>query len=61
MDVIGRLDPTSGQVIEYPYLHAENMMKEFFLDSQGRMWYGSPPNNTVGYFYISELNEHASR
>jgi hypothetical protein len=48
-------------VIEYPYLHAENMMKEFFLDSQGRMWYGSPPNNTVGYFYISELNEHASR
>jgi len=50
MDTVGRLDPNTGQVIEFPYPYSENMMKEFFLDSQGRMWYGSPPNNRVGYF-----------
>jgi hypothetical protein len=31
------------------------MMKEFFLDAQGRMWYGSAPNNEVGYFVPSDL------
>ena len=61
LDVIGRLDPKSGQVVEYPYPHSENMMKEFFLDSQERMWYGSPPNNKVVYFYLSDLNEQASK
>src|SRR5882757_4026158 len=39
MDVIGRLDPKTGKVTEFPYAHSENMMKEFFLDAQGRMWY----------------------
>lgn len=39
-------------MIEYPYPYSENMMKEFFLDSEGRMWYGSPPNNRVGYFVL---------
>jgi hypothetical protein len=32
------------------------MMKEFFLDAQGRMWYGSAPNNKVGYFVPADLN-----
>jgi len=31
------------------------MMKEFFLDAQGRMWYGSGPNNKVGYFVPTDL------
>jgi hypothetical protein len=31
-------------------------MKEFFLDAQGRMWYGSAPNNEVGYFVPSDLD-----
>jgi len=26
---------------------------EFFRDSQGRMWYGTAPNNKVGYFYLA--------
>ena len=54
------LDPKTGNVIEYPYVHAENMMKEFFLDKQGHMWYGSAPNNKVGYFYLTEPTEHAA-
>jgi len=29
-------------------------MREFFLDSQGRMWYASSVNNKVGYFYFND-------
>jgi streptogramin lyase len=53
MDVVGRLDTKTGKVTEYPYPHAENTMREFFRDSEGRMWYGSPGNGKVGYFYIA--------
>ena len=28
-------------------------MREFFTDDKGRMWFGSPANNKVGYFYIA--------
>jgi hypothetical protein len=40
-------------VIEYPFPHFENCAREFFRDSEGRMWYGSSPNNKVGYFYLA--------
>jgi streptogramin lyase len=53
MDIIGRFDPKTGKVIEYPVPHSELAMREFFRDSQGRMWYGSAPNNKVGYFYLA--------
>lgn len=53
LDVIGRLDPNTGKVIEYPFPHSENTIREFFRDSEGRMWYGSPSNNKVGYFYLT--------
>ena len=52
MDNLGRFDPKTGKVIEYPFPHFENCAREFFRDSQGRMWYGSAPNNKVGYFYL---------
>ena len=32
-------------------------MREFFVDSQGRMWYASSVNNKVGYFYLSDAAE----
>jgi virginiamycin B lyase len=54
MDVVGRLDPDTGEVIEYPIPHAENSMRDFFLDAQGRMWFGSPANDRVGYFYLAD-------
>jgi hypothetical protein len=28
-------------------------MRNFFLDKDGRIWFGTPPNNRVGYFYLS--------
>ena len=52
--MIGRLDPVSGRVVEFPLPYAENTMREFFIDSKGRMWYGTPANNRVGYFYLDQ-------
>ena len=51
--MIGRLDPKTGKIVEYPFPHSENTIREFFRDSEGRMWYGSPSNNKVGYFYLT--------
>ena len=53
LDVIGRLDPKTGKIVEYPFPHSENTIREFFPDSEGRIWYGSPSNNKVGYFYLT--------
>jgi streptogramin lyase len=54
MDVVGRLDPDTDKVIEYPYPHAENSMRDFFMDRDGRMWFASPANDKVGYFYLAK-------
>ena len=59
-DVIGRLDPVTGKVVEYPMPYADNGMRDFFLDADGHMWYGSPPNNRVGYFYLSTRQRNAA-
>jgi hypothetical protein len=29
-------------------------MREFFVDTKGRMWYASSVNNKIGYFYFNE-------
>ena len=61
LDVIGRLDPKTGKVVEYPFPHSENTIREFFPDSDGRMWYGSPSNNKVGYFYLTGAGAAAGK
>ena len=61
LDVIGRLDPQTGKIIEYPFPHSENTIREFFPDAEGRMWYGSPSNNKVGYFYLTGASERAGK
>jgi streptogramin lyase len=53
-DTIGRFDPKTGEVIECPNPHSEMSMREFLMDSQGRMWYASSVNNKVGYWYINQ-------
>jgi len=53
MDIIGELDPATSRVIEYPFVYAENGMRDFFPDPQGNMWWGSQPNNHVGYFFLA--------
>jgi hypothetical protein len=54
MDVLGRLDPKTGTITEYPFPHPELAIREFFMDDLGRMWYGTNPNNKVGYFYLAK-------
>ena len=54
MDTMNRFDPKTGDVTEYPYPHAEMAMREFFVDSKGRMWYGGSTTNKVGYFYLAQ-------
>jgi streptogramin lyase len=54
MDYIGRLDPATGKVTKYPTPQSENTMREFYLDGEGRMWFGTPTNNKVGYFYLAK-------
>jgi streptogramin lyase len=56
LDLMGRLDTKTGKVTEYPAPHSEIAMREFFRDAQGRMWYGSNPNNKVGYFYLAKTD-----
>ena len=41
------------EVTEYPVPHAENSMRDFFLD-QGRMWLRLTANDRVGYFYLAK-------
>jgi virginiamycin B lyase len=55
-DTLGRVDPKTGKVTEYPFPHPELSMREFFMDAQGHMWYGTNPNNKVGYFYLAGKN-----
>jgi streptogramin lyase len=46
-------------VTEYPFPQAENTLREFYLDAQGRMWFGTPANNKVGYFYLAGALQRA--
>jgi virginiamycin B lyase len=58
-DVMGKLDPASGQVTEYPMPYTDNGMRDFFLDKAGHIWFGTPPNNRVGYFYLATKQRSA--
>ena len=29
-------------------------MRDFFLDDKGRMWFGSPATDRVGYFQLAK-------
>ncbi len=35
-------------------------MREFFTDSQRRMWYASSVNNKIGYFYFNDAPGQAA-
>jgi hypothetical protein len=40
--------------------YADNGMRDFFLDKDGRIWFGAPPNNRVGYFYLAGKQRKAN-
>jgi streptogramin lyase len=48
-DVIGKLDPKTGKVIEYPTPYGERGTRDMFEDAHGRIWYGAQPYGKVGY------------
>jgi hypothetical protein len=35
-------------------------MRDFFLEKDAHIWYGSLPNNRVGYFYVSTRQRNAN-
>jgi len=53
-DTVGSLNPSTGQIVEYPFPHSEAFIRELFPDAAGRLWFTSPPNHTVGYFYLAQ-------
>jgi hypothetical protein len=53
MDTDSELEPASGKITLYPFVYPENGMRDFFQDAEGRIWWGSQPNNRVGYFYLA--------
>ena len=59
--MVRNFDPQTGTTVEYPFPHSENTIRELFLDSQGRMWYGSPSNDKVGYFTLSADDERTGK
>ena len=53
-NTLGRLDPQTGEVVEYPMPFVDNAVRELFLDSEGRMWFGAAGLNKIGYFTVSD-------
>jgi streptogramin lyase len=51
---LGRLDPSTGKVLEYPLPYSGNGIREILQDVDGRMWFGTSFNNKVGYFISPE-------
>jgi streptogramin lyase len=60
-DILGRLDSKTGQVVEFPFPYSGNGMRELIPDAQGRIWFGTPFNNKVGYFIPPEPAKMAQR
>jgi streptogramin lyase len=51
---LGRVNAESGDVVIYPVPYVDMTMRMFNKDSKGRLWFGAPPANRVGYFYLAE-------
>ena len=39
--------------------YTDNGMRDLFLDKDGRIWFGTPPNNRVSYFYLASKQRNA--
>jgi streptogramin lyase len=60
LDELQRLDPDTGRMVEYPFPYPEITMRKFWF-YEGRMWWASPANGVVGYFYLAENNMRAAK
>jgi streptogramin lyase len=61
LDEVQRLDPKTGHIVEYPFPYQEITMRRFWPAPKGRMWWASPGNGTVGYFYLAGDNTSAAK
>jgi hypothetical protein len=50
---LGRLGPKTGKVVEYPFLQAQNGIKELLPDNHNRRWFASPSNGKFGSVYLA--------
>jgi virginiamycin B lyase len=51
-DVMGKLDPKTGKVTEYPSPYGERGTRDMSVDAKGRIWYGAQPYLKAGYFRV---------
>jgi len=58
-DVMGKLDPDSGKVIEYPMPYVDNGMRDLFVDKDGPHVVCDAAQHKVGYFYVSNRQRSA--
>ncbi|HVB33090.1 MAG TPA: carboxypeptidase regulatory-like domain-containing protein [Patescibacteria group bacterium] len=52
-DEVQRLDPKTGQMLQYPFPDAGITIRKFWTDAKGRIWWASNSNADVGYFYLA--------
>jgi hypothetical protein len=51
-DVMGKLDPNTGVVTEYPSPYGERGTRDMVADAKGRIWYGAQPYFKAGYVRV---------
>lgn len=61
MDQIQRLNPGTGDMLQYPFPFPEITIRKMWSDAQGRIWWASNGNAAVGYFYLAGRNERAAK
>ena len=61
LDVIGRLIRRPGKLSSIRFRIRRILFGNSFPMGTGRMWYGSPSNNKVGYFYLTGASERAGK
>ncbi|HVB32866.1 MAG TPA: carboxypeptidase regulatory-like domain-containing protein [Patescibacteria group bacterium] len=61
IDTIQRLNPKTGHIVEYPFPYDDITMRRFWRDEQGRIWWTSPANGVLGYFYLAGGGMNAAK
>lgn len=58
-DVIGRLDPRTGKIVEFPSPYGERATRDMWPDAEGRMWFGNQPYLSVGSIAVRPVRSGA--
>jgi virginiamycin B lyase len=59
-DVMGKLDPNTAVVTEYPSPYGERGTRDMVADAKGRIWYGAQPYFKAGYVRVRTVAEKAA-